>query len=96
LEVTVLPSGTRLVQIAKHGDAQVVSPAFEAKRRIWKRSGWPVENLHLLCLKVSVITDEILDEINSALLVEDRAHDLSTRILELLTAPPRFELPLAA
>ncbi|WP_046867182.1 hypothetical protein [Microvirga massiliensis] len=95
-EITVLPSGTRLVQIARHGDAQDVSPAFEAKRRIWKRAGWPVENLHLLCLNVAAITDEILDEINSALLVEDRAHDLSTRILELLMPPPRFELPLAA
>jgi hypothetical protein len=95
-EVTVLPSGTRLVQNAKHGDAEVVSLAFEAKRRIWKRADWPVENLHLLCLNVSAISDEILDEINSAFLVEDLAHGLGARIIELLMAPPRFELPLAA
>jgi hypothetical protein len=99
-EVTKLPSGSRLAQIVKHGDAREVMEAYKAKKKIWVRSGWPVENLHIICLNVSAISGPILDAINTALFVEDLVTDLGTRIMKLLAAPkplPRkHEWPLAA
>ena len=57
-ETLRLNSGVRMGFVSKHGNAQDINRAFKLKRDLWRRAGWPIENLHVITVKVSSVTDE--------------------------------------